>query len=290
MTSPAPTPSSATARAGFAGRPWRKLPRDAHGPAAAAVPTMLSPKEQRFYFWLSSAWASGEGAIVDLGCFAGGSTARLAEGVRRAGMETPIHAFDRFRASEDVKEIFLYRAGIETFEGDDILPLARELLAPWAPLVEFHRGEVEEATWSGGAIEILAIDAAKSAVATDRIAEIFFPSLIPNRSVVLHQDLLHWKVPWLPAQMEWLADCFTPVAFCPRDTVAYLCTSVPDSEALARGAVRGRRDNEVSAAIEAARGRLSRWPVDHRFAEQIDALTLNPNCRRAKDFVRRPKA
>lgn len=287
MAPPAPTDPPEDPAAIFRGRPWRKLPRDAHG-KAASVPTMLSPKEQRFYFWLAHHWATGAGAIVDLGCFAGGSAARLAEGVQRAGRATEIHAYDRFRASEHAKKNFLYSAGIEPFEGEDLAPLSERLLEPWSPLIHLHRGEIEDTTWTGGPIELLTIDAAKSAAATDKIAEIFFPALIPNRSIVLHQDFLHWKVPWLPAQMEWFADCFEPVAFCPRDTLAFLCKVVPDADAFARGSVRGRRDREITEAIGSARKRLSHWPIDQRFVEQIKAVGLNPNARRAKDFAKRP--
>lgn len=244
--------------------------------------------ERRLYLWLAEHWATGAGAIVDLGSFAGGSTAFLAEGARRAGRATAVHAFDRFRVSDPVKEMVLYPAGIAPFAGDDLLPLAQDLLAPWEQNLHFQKGEIEDTEWTGGPIEILAIDAAKTAASTDRIAEIFFPHLIPGRSIVVQQDFLHWKVPWVPAQMEWMSAYFEPKAFCPRDTIVYLCTHTPDADALAKGGVRWRRDSELIDALRAARQRLTKWAVEDRLVQQIDAVALNPNARRAKDFLRRP--
>lgn len=271
----------------FARRPWRRVSREDLGPANG-VPTMLSGKERRLYYWLARHWAAGLGAVVDLGCFAGGSTACLAEGVTQSGRATPVVGFDRFRVSAPVKERVLYKAGISAFEGTELLPLAERLLSPWAGIVSLRKGNIETADWSEGPIEILAIDAAKSVRTADRIAEIFFPHLMPGRSVVVQQDFLHWKVPWIPAQMEYLSDCFRPVAYCPRDTVVFLCTRTPDAADLEAGRVRERRDAELVRGIAAAEARLGAWPVSTALAAQTRAIALNPSARRAKDFGNRP--
>ncbi|MCB2131987.1 MAG: hypothetical protein KDD96_06205, partial [Rhodobacteraceae bacterium] len=79
----------------FSGTPWRDI-ADQIPQRARAVPTMLKAEEQALYFWIARDWAKGAGAIVDLGCFAGGSTARLAAGAEAAGYAAEIHAYDRF--------------------------------------------------------------------------------------------------------------------------------------------------------------------------------------------------
>ena len=63
----------------LARRPWRGvcLPPDAVG-----IPTMLSKTERKLLYTLAREYASGEGAIVDAGCFLGGSTAALLAVVR----------------------------------------------------------------------------------------------------------------------------------------------------------------------------------------------------------------
>ncbi len=271
----------------FHQRPWRKVPDEAFGPADR-VPTMLSRMERRLYLWLAEHWAEDAGAIIDLGSFVGGSTACLAQGRARAERQQPIHAYDRFRASETLKESMIYPTGFPRFVGNDILPLSRAMLAPFRPAVKFHKGEIEDQIWDNGPIEILAIDAAKTAASTDRIAQIFFPHLVPGRSLVVQQDFLHWKVPWVPAQMEWMDRWFTPVAVVPRDTVVYLCTAAIGPEALEAGRVCRRRDADLQGALAAASHRLERWAVADRLDAQSRAITLNPGLRRAKDFRRRP--
>lgn len=271
----------------FAEAPWGAIRWRAFG-AARDVPTMLSRQERKLYLWLGQHWATGTGAIVDLGCFVGGSTAYLAQGAARARHAAPIHAFDRFRASEEVKELLLYPSGIDRFDGDDIEPLARSLLAPWDPQIVLHPGEIEEQSWDGSPIEILAIDAAKTAASADRMAEMFFPHLIPGRSIVVQQDFLHWKVPWIPAQMERMSEAFRPVAFCPRDTMAYLCVAPVTPAVLKAGRVSGLRDRALQEGLLAARERLAPFGLEDRLESMCRGLALNPHKRRAKDFTFRP--
>ena len=61
-------------------------------PTAENVRTMLSDEESRLLYWLARHYAEGNGEICDLGCFAGGSTARLAAGVADADRTTLVHA------------------------------------------------------------------------------------------------------------------------------------------------------------------------------------------------------
>jgi hypothetical protein len=60
-------------------RPWRDvtLPADATG-----IPTVLSKAEPRLLYGLAREYARDDAAIVDAGCFHGGSTAALLAGVR----------------------------------------------------------------------------------------------------------------------------------------------------------------------------------------------------------------
>ncbi|NNK67585.1 MAG: hypothetical protein HKO95_12725 [Rhodobacteraceae bacterium] len=271
----------------FKDQPWQWVEDEDLGPALA-VPTMLSKQERRLYLWLAEDWAVGAGAIVDLGCFAGGSTAPLAEGCRRAGRTQPIHAYDRFRASENVKAAVLYSAGIAPFEGKDILPLTQRLLAPWEAEITLHPGDIKDQDWPSDPIEVLCVDAAKTAETADSIAAKYFPALIPGRSVVVQQDFLHWKVPWIPAQMERLADFFSPVATCPRDTVVYLCTRTPTREAVEEARLTGLRDRDLQDLLARARVRLRDFGVEDRLLRTAQALIRNPNMRRAKDFTNRP--
>ncbi|HHL21101.1 MAG TPA: hypothetical protein ENJ52_06190 [Aliiroseovarius sp.] len=288
--------------------PWKRVDRAVLA-ASSAVPTMLSVEEQRMYHWLTAEWYAGQGTIVELGCFAGGSTARLAQGLRAGGWDrdraamareetaqaaadsghagaaegdhaesgqAKVHAFDRFRADERAKKAHLYPAGIAPFAGDDIEPLARHLLAPWRDLVELHPGQIEDQDWQGGPIELLVMDASKAKATTDRMAEIFYPHLIPGRSLVVQQDYLHWRLPWIAAQMQLMAACFTPVAHAPRDTVVFRCTAPVTPEVLEGGRVAGLAPGRMEAALLGARGALRPIRVARRVNDLIAAARANP--------------
>jgi len=265
----------------FAGQPWRDLAPEALGPAGN-VPTMLARDEQLLYLWLTARWARGAGAIVDLGCFLGGSTARLAEGARLAGLASAIHAFDRFGGKPGMKAKLGLGDDLPPVENGDSLPLARALLAPWAGQVTLHKGDIDaRAPWSEGAIEILVMDASKTAASADRQAAAFFPGLRPGRSVLVQQDYLHWRQPWLPVQMQRLSRWFTPVAHARADTMVFLCTDAITPEALAAGQVAGRSDNEYLDTLRAARPSFRRFGIAPRLQQAIRAVRANPGVRAA---------
>ena len=270
----------------FAHAPWAHVTKPALA-ATTAVPTMLSLQEQQFYYWLTAVWARGDGAVVDLGCCVGGSTARLAAGATDRGLHSRIAAFDRFTAGESLKESLLYANGIDRFDGNDILPLAQDLLSPWGDRIDLFPGEIEDNQWDGGPVEVLVIDSAKTAGSLDAHSALFYPHLIPGQSIVVHQDFLHWSQAWLAAQMELMADYFTPLACVPRSTVAFLCTATPDDNALAIGATADLTDADLQALIAASRTRMARFDCDDRFQAMADGLAANPGERVAWKF-RRP--
>lgn len=277
---PPEPPAEDTPAAIFAARPWRGL-SDPGLEAALGVPSMLSPEETQLYFWLARDWSTGAGATIDLGAFAGGSAARLAAGHRAAARPTPVIAYDQFTADESVKQRLLYSAGIPPFAGNDILLLAHRLLTPWKPMVELRAGDIMEQTWSGDPVELLVIDAAKSATLADHIAVQFFPALIPGRSIVVQQDFLHRVQPWLAVQMFLLADYFTPLARVPRDCMVFLCNRVPPPRALAAARTVGLDDAAMVRLVRRA-ARLYQ-PLAGRFwfANMVRKLRANPGERTA---------
>jgi len=265
-------------------KPWRDI--DASVLAATkTVPTMLSRQEQLLYHWITANWATGAGAIVELGCYAGGSTARLAEGHRLAGLSSTIHAYDRFGINQHGKDKHLYPAGVEPFEGDDLFPLAKSLLAPWSDRIKLHPGMIEDQKWSGEDIEVLVMDASKSTRTTDRFAEMFFPYLIPGRSLVVQQDYLHWKQPWIAVQMELMADCFTPVGFAPNDTIVFRCDARVGPHILTAGKVSNLSPETMIETLKAARQRLHALELGNKINRLLKAAKANPWIERASDMV-----
>ena len=88
---------------------------------------MLVPDEVRLLHHLAEEYYTGEGAIVDAGCFLGGSTVALADGLRRnlrrrrCAEEKLIHSYDRFEIEEWTLESY-FREPAKA--GDSVSPIA----------------------------------------------------------------------------------------------------------------------------------------------------------------------
>lgn len=269
----------------FRDAPWKavELP-----PEVLRVITMLSEEEGQLLYWLARDYAEGTGAVCDLGCFAGGSTARLAAGLvanpRTGGKPLEVHAYDHFSIQEAQKARYLYPAGIAPFEGTDMLAAVRTLLAPWAEGLQLHAGDLRQSALPEGPIEILFIDAAKTPETTDVIAHRFMPALIPGRSLVIHQDYQHWRQPWVPAQMELLSDCFELVAWCRQGTAVFRCTRAVDSAALAGAMTHPLSDADLTRLVRDAIRRFPTRPQRKRLACTLLAIEDNPGQRLSYRF------
>jgi SAM-dependent methyltransferase len=209
--------------------------------AVDGVPTMLVPDELRLLHHLTDRWWRGDGAIVDAGCFQGGSTVALAEGLRRnlarrGRPEAPlIHCYDRF-------EVEAWTIGTWFPEGTPPGTSFRERfdrnVAPYAALVQVHAGDIEDHPWDGGPIEVLFIDVAKSVETCDWLTWQLFPHLLPGRSMVVQQDYLYSShVAWLHITMERYADHFELVDHTGVNSVLFRCTSAIPPEVLSRHTV-----------------------------------------------------
>lgn len=201
--------------------------------ACANVPTMLVADELRLLNHLAERRYTGEGAIVDAGCFLGGSTLALADGLRRnlqrrgAAEEKLIHSYDRFEIEGWTIGSFFHPSAQA---GESFKPLYDRNIARYADLVEVHPGDIRLWPWEGGPIEILFIDVAKHWTVCDWVTWQFFPHLIPGKSVVIQQDYLyhHW-VAWIHITMEFYAEYFEYACDTGVNSVAFLNTKrIPD--------------------------------------------------------------
>lgn len=256
-------------------KPWRLIEDAALG-HAVSVPTMLNREEQKFYHWLAKTCGGMAGHIVDLGSFVGGSTAALASGADRC---VTLHAFDRFTAKEQTKQNQLYVQGVDPFEGNDILPLARRLLSPYAPNIRFYKGNVGDQIWGGEQIDVLTLDASKEPRTMDGMAAMFFPHLIAGHSVIVQQDFLHWRQPWIPAQMAMMQDFFTPLAMVAPDSVSFQCTKVPTLNDCKRLAIDPLSDDQIIALVEQAKTLFHPFAPPARLDRSIAAMRANPGVR-----------
>jgi hypothetical protein len=186
-------------------RPWRgvTLPPDAVG-----IPTMLSKAERRVLYSLARDYAGGDAAIVDAGCFLGGSTAALLAGVRdrpERWSGPPVESYDLFRVEAYTIEKF-FRGDPSVRVGDSFRPRFDDDAARFDVPHVVHEGDITELGWVGGPIDVLFLDVLKSWEINDAVLRDFFPSLLPGRSVIVHQDYAWGDTPWIPITVELMRD------------------------------------------------------------------------------------
>lgn len=235
---------------GLHGHPWRS-----HSPALSRTPpTMLAPEELSLLHWLAARHYSGEGVIVDGGPFLGGSThalaAGLAENPAAPSGRPAIHSFDLFNTTSEFFDPNFALYGLRP--GESFLPLYRQHLAPFLARIAIHEGDLLRQSWSGGKIEILFLDCAKTPALHDHAVKIWFPHLIPGRSVLVQQDYGYWHYSWGNITMEVFREHFVVLDDLPDASRVYLCTREIPAEKAGRLTYASLTGDERLRCMEAA--------------------------------------
>ena len=189
------------------------------------VVTMLSMEERQFLYTLGRDVWTGEGAIVDAGCFLGGSTLALGMGVlanpRSLPKDGAIHSYDLFVADSHQVGSYLKKFGAFV-PGDSVRPIFDQQTLGVKHLLTVHEGDLRSFPWTPGApIEVLFIDVSKTWALNDFIVREFFPALMPGRSIVVQQDYVHPTCPWLAVTMEYLSEYFELIDYAPANSLVY---------------------------------------------------------------------
>ncbi len=206
-------------------------------PLGLRVPTMLVERELNYLHWLGAS-LKGAGRVVELGCFLGGSTAALVEGMKRStAPHKPVLVYDAFEAPNDeavtnswwMKQFNLapgenFRKRYEVLHHNRLNHLTiREGWLPPKISPEDERSLYPEQE----PIELLFIDAAKTSDVHRTILRTFGRHLKPG-SIVVQQDFVEMMVPWLPLHMWQLRHVFEPLDAVRRTpTVAFRCVADP---------------------------------------------------------------
>ncbi len=241
----------------LAARPWYEidLPSD-----VVNVPTMLSYEERKLLYWLARDYATGDAAIVDAGCFLGGSTVSILVGLRDRTIPwagPAVASYDRFRIEDYT---------IPQFFADD--PTARpgrsfrdRFEANTAGLGVPHvtcDGDVMEIGWDGGPIEILFLDLVKSWKINDAILRDFFPCLVPGKSVIVQQDYGWGSGPWIHIAMELLSESVSLVDGMKAGSHVFFVERDLPGEVLQRG-LRGLSHDRQLELMDSAAHRVCGW-------------------------------
>jgi hypothetical protein len=194
--------------ASFLSKPWRDHQlTDIH-----AIPvTMLNEAELTLLHWLTSVFYTGQGEIIDAGCFLGGSTAALAAGLEKnrkvSQKKGRINSFDLFILEGYAKEYYFTDSRYK--EGDNTFYLFKENISIWADYINAFQGDICQFSWQKKPIEILFIDVAKTSHVNEFVVRNYFHHLIPGVSVIIQQDYVHEWLPWIHITMEWFKDYFS---------------------------------------------------------------------------------
>ncbi len=217
--------------------PWNRHPFE----YPSRIPTMITQEECRYLHWLASSHWRGEGHVVEIGPWLGGSTISLAMGMienpRRDGWK--LHVYDNFVW----REFMAARYPLPIQPGDSFEPFFIDNLAAYLESIHVHRawlpdeevasdsfascsrevdgGDTEPVTWdSGQPVEILFVDGAKSWSGL-RYLLTTFTGALDRGSLLVFQDLKFWGAYWVAVMTEFLRDHLTLVHNLPRNTVAF---------------------------------------------------------------------
>jgi hypothetical protein len=174
---------------------------------------MIGTEERRCFYWLAKNRLSGEGVVVDAGAFIGSSTLCFAAGAADGGHKgfrggPLLHAYDYFKAVDAYVAETIRKKFRPIAEGESYLDVFEAQTADYSDMIAAHPGDFLAQKWNGDPVELLFIDIAKSAKLNAHAIGEFFPSLMPERSIVIHQDYFHCWHPSIHIGMEYLDDSF----------------------------------------------------------------------------------
>jgi hypothetical protein len=238
-------------------RPWRDLtlPVDATG-----IPTMLSKDERRLLYGLARDYAHDDAAIVDAGCFLGGSTAALLAGVRDRAEKwegPPVASYDLFRVEAYTMQKF-FRDDSEAEVGASFRDRFDSNVARFDVPHVVHEGDITSIGWDGGPIDVLFLDVLKSWEINDAVLRDFFPALVPGRSVIVHQDYAGGYVPWIAITVELVRDSLLLLDWMEWGSHVYFVERELPADVIEQG-VSGLDDSTRFELIDRAIARADGW-------------------------------
>lgn len=172
------------------------------------IPTMISDQERRYLYWLAKDFYQGQGRIVEVGTWLGGSTACLATGLVDSGSTQPLFCYDNYVWMKGYEPRAM---GIVLPEGGDFHPHFKRFIEARFSNVQSQKAQLSEIVWRGDPIEVLFLDAPKNKADMISAINAFFPFLIPGFSLVVFQDFFYSPAYEVPATVCALGDALSLV-------------------------------------------------------------------------------
>jgi Methyltransferase domain len=196
------------------------------------VPTMISPEERQYLYWLGARMWTGQGCVVEIGPWLGGSTVCLAAGMRDSGRDAlgQLKVFDNFLW----REFMAARANLPLAPGSSFEQHFLEQTAGYKNIIECSAralpdeavaGDLEAAKkrftesdsvplFDGSLdrpVEILFIDGAKSWRGMRHLFRALASRFLHGTTLLVCQDFKYWGTYWVPALMMRIRECVEPV-------------------------------------------------------------------------------
>ena len=162
------------------------------------IPNMLHEESYKYYKWLGKTW-QGNGAIVELGCWMGATSACVMEGLfeNNTPHKKEMFVFDSFKWSEEMGLFQKFRAlkHAHLKDGDSFLKYFKKFNAKY--LDHIHISEswlytdddtertLPALTWNNNSIEIMILDFSPLKTVNEATWQLFSPSFIPGKTLLV---------------------------------------------------------------------------------------------------------
>ena len=173
--------------------------------------------ERQFLMNYAANMYTGQGAIVDLGCFLGSSTYALAQGLEDNTQVTDkskrILAYDRFEWNAWMERpAERYGLAKKYNENDCFVDEFERQMGDKTPYIKTVKGDLTELKWeSDQPIEYLFVDSMKMWDLCNSIMAGFYPAMKPGLSYLHHQDFVFFGTYWIHLTMFRMKDYFESV-------------------------------------------------------------------------------
>jgi len=208
------------------------LGNEAETPFAHLV-GMVDNEIRNYAYHYGSKEYTGNGALVDLGSWLGSSVIPLAEGLQQneIGKEAKIHTYDAFIWYENMNHSISYYNITNSYAvGQSFRKEFDIQTAAYHNSIMVHQGDLALALWSAEPIAYMMIDAMKDWELAKHIAFTFYPHLIPNTAIIIHEDFCHHYTSWIHLMHYRLRDYFQPLRVLGNSSgVAFRCIKPIDN-------------------------------------------------------------
>lgn len=190
---------------------------------------MTSISEQKYLARYGENFYKGQGEIVDLGCWLGSTTIPLVKGLLKnphfSRSNKKVYAYDLFIWFDWMNSSIVGTNLIGKYkEGDNFIGEFKKRTEKVKLRIEICEGDLAKIGWIDEKIEFLLIDAMKNWELANAIIKDFYSSLIPNESLVFHQDFAHFFTSWIHLLQWRFRDYFEFVEEIPKShSVVFKC-------------------------------------------------------------------